>query len=403
VSGRLDDRLDGRLDRSGWVRLDVKSWPAVVAGETLIIALAAADLAASTPAHVAPIVVSALAVAALALRRRWPLATMLLGIPNIIWGYALVAQLVATFTLAHRVRDRRLVISIVGVIAVAQVTGMFLLPGDSAPTEYLAQNVVFGLLIVGGPASLGLLLRAYEQLAGQLDELRARREREHELVAHTVLAQERTRLAREMHDVVSHQVSLIAVQAGALRMTSADARTRETAGTLRTLAAKTLTELREMVAVLRDKDRPESEVTPQPRLTDLPRLVADSGTGAELRAGPVLAREWPAPTERAAYRTVQEALTNVRKHATGALVTVELTADGGAIRVGVRNGCPPDAARRTDQLPGGGHGLIGLRERAELLGGTLVHRHMPDGGYEVVAVLPGRTAGRSAVSSRTSA
>jgi signal transduction histidine kinase len=395
--------VNGRLDLSGRVRLDVRSWPAVVAGETLIIALAAADLAASTPAHVAPIVVSALAVAALALRRRWPLATMLLGIPNIIWGYALVAQLVAIFTLAHRVRDRRLVGSIVGVIAVAQVVGMFLLPGDDAPTEYVAQRVVFGLLIVGGPASLGLLLRAYEQLAGQLDELRARREREHELVAHTVLAQERTRLAREMHDVVSHQVSLIAVQAGALRMTAADARTRETAGTLRTLAAKTLTELREMVAVLRDKDRPETEVTPQPRLTDLPRLVTASGTGAELRAGPVLDREWPAPTERAAYRTVQEALTNVRKHATGALVTVELTADGGAIRVRVRNGCPPDAARRADQLPGGGHGLIGLRERAELLGGTLVHRHMPDGGYEVVAVLPGRTVGRSAVSSRTSA
>jgi len=394
VSGRLDvsGRLSGRLDLSGRLRLDVKSWPAAVAGETLIIALAAADLAASTPAHVAPIVVSALAVAALALRRRWPLATMLLGIPNIVWGYALIAQLVATFTLAHRVRDRRLVGSIVGVIAVAQVVGMFLLPGDDAPTEYVAQRVVFALLIVGGPASLGLLLRAYEQLAGQLDELRARREREHELVAHTVLAQERTRLAREMHDVVSHQVSLIAVQAGALRMTSTDPTTRETAATLRTLAAKTLTELREMVAVLRDKDRPESEVTPQPRLADLPRLVLDSGTGAQLCADSVLSREWPVPIERAAYRTVQEALTNVRKHATGAQVTVELVPDHGAIRVRIHNE-PPPAAPRAEQLPGGGHGLIGLRERAELLGGTLQHRHTPDGGYELLAVLPARATG----------
>jgi signal transduction histidine kinase len=383
------------------IGLRARGWPAVVAGETVIIAAAAADLAASTPAHVAPIVVSVLAVAALALRRRWPLATMLLGIPNIVWGYALVAQLVATFTLAHRVRDRRLVGGIIAVITVAQVIGMFLLPSDAGPVEYVAQGIVYALLIIGGPASLGLLLRAYEQLSGQLDELRARREREHELVAHTVLAQERTRLAREMHDVVSHQVSLIAVQAGALRMTASDARTRETAGTLRTLAAKTLTELREMVAVLRDKDRPETEVTPQPRLTDLPRLVADSGTGARLCGDDVLAREWPAPTERAAYRTVQEALTNVRKHATGAPVIVELSAEGGAIRVRVRNEAPPSPLQRPDseQLPGGGHGLVGLRERAELLGGTLVHRQMPDGGYEVVAVLPGRTA----VSSRTSA
>jgi signal transduction histidine kinase len=82
------------------------------------------------------------------------------------------------------------------------------------PAAYVAQNAVYSLLIVGGPASLGLLLRAYEQLADPLDELTARREREHELVAHTVLAQERTRIAREMHDVMSHRVSLIAVQVG---------------------------------------------------------------------------------------------------------------------------------------------------------------------------------------------
>jgi len=373
-----------------------RGWPAgrwpTLAGEALIITFAALDLALSTPAHVGPLAVSALAVAALAIRRRYPMATMLLGLPNIIWGTALVAQLVATFTLAHRVRDRRLAAGVIGVVAVAQVVGMFLLPGGSAPTDYDGQQVVFALLIVGGPASLGLLLRAYEQLARQLDELSARRERENELAAHTVLTQERTRLAREMHDVVSHQVSLIAVQAGALRMTSTDPTTRETAATLRTLAAKTLTELREMVAVLRDKDRPESEVTPQPRLTDLPRLVLDSGTGAQLCADAVLSREWPAPIERAAYRTVQEALTNVRKHATGAQVTVELVPDHGAIRVRIHNGAPP-AVPRADQLPGGGHGLIGLRERAELLGGTLAHRHTPDGGYELLAVLPGRVIG----------
>jgi signal transduction histidine kinase len=373
----------------------VRRWPAIIAGEALIVGVAALDLALSAPPHTAATAASALAVGALVLRRRYPLATMLLGLPNIVWGYALVAQLVATFTLAHRVRNRRVVAGVIGVVAAAQVTGMFLLPGDSAPTEYVAQKAVYALLIVGGPASLGLLLRAYEQLAGQLDELKARREREHELVAHTVLAQERTRIAREMHDVVSHQVSLIAVQAGALRMTATDAATRDTAATLRTLAATTLTELREMVAVLRDKDRPETDVAPQPRLADLPRLVVESGTGARLCADGVLAREWPPAIERAAYRTVQEALTNVRKHATGAATTVEVVPEGGTIAVRIRNGPPPAPPER---LPGGGHGLIGLRERAELLGGTLTHHATPDGGYELVAVLPGRAA----VSSRTS-
>lgn len=382
--------------------------PAVLAGEAMIIALATLDLVLSTPADTGAIAVSALAVAALTVRRRYPLATMLLTLPNIIWGYALVAQLVATFTLAHRVRERRLVLSVVGVALVAQIVGMLALPGDEAPTDYVAQKVVFAVLIIGGPASLGLLLRAYEQLAGQLSELNARRERENELLAHTVLAQERTRLAREMHDVVSHQVSLIAVQAGALRMTASDSRTREIAATLRTLAAKTLTELREMVAVLRDEDRPQSDVAPQPRLADLHRLILDSCTGADLHADEVLSREWPAPTERAAYRTVQEALTNVRKHATGAAVTVELTPVRGAIVVRIRNAAPPEPPQRSDRLPGGGHGLIGLRERAELLGGTLTHRHTADGGYELEAVLPGQLvlpagAQRAAVRSRTSA
>jgi hypothetical protein len=144
----------------------VRRWPAIIAGEALIVGVAALDLALSAPPHTAATAASALAVGALVLRRRYPLATMLLGLPNIVWGYALVAQLVATFTLAHRVRNRRVVAGVIGVVAAAQVTGMFFLPGDSVPTEYVAQKAVYALLIVGGPASLGLLLRAYEQARG---------------------------------------------------------------------------------------------------------------------------------------------------------------------------------------------------------------------------------------------
>jgi signal transduction histidine kinase len=372
--------------------------PSRIVTDASILGLSVADLYLTSVAiRSAAFAVSVLAIAALLLRRRHPVLALAAGLPNIVWGYALVAQLVATFTVAHRVHDRRRVAGMIGVVAVAQTVGMFLLPGDSSPVDYGAQRIVFAGLIVGGPATLGLLLRAYEQLARQVSELTAGRERERELVTRTVLAQERTRLAREMHDVVSHQVSLMAVQAGALAMTAPDEVTRATASTLRILAAKTLTELREMVTILRDGDQ-ASDVFPQPRLGDLPRLVRDSGTGAVLRAEDVLDRDWPAPTQRAAYRTVQEALTNVRKHATGTDVIVELSGDAEGLSVLVRNGPPPRAPHllddRAGQLPGGGHGLIGLRERAEMLGGSLTHGHTGDGGFELVAKLPGRPQAR---------
>jgi len=381
------------------IHVPTSSRAAWIFTDTLVVALSVADLYLSSVAiRSLPFVLSVLAIVALVLRRRHPIAALTVGLPNVVWGYALLAQLVATFTVAHRVSDRRRVVGMIGLVAVAQVVGMFVLP-DNAPTEYGAQRLVFAVLIVGGPATLGLLLRAYQQLSQQLAELTARRERERDLVTRTVLAQERTRLAREMHDVVSHQVSLIAVQAGALRMTAADQATRATASTLRTLAAKTLTELREMVAVLRDADHPTSEIAPQPRMSDLPRLVRDSGTGAVLLADSVLDLDLPEPTERAVYRTVQEALTNVRKHATGAAVTVELDGDAEGLRIHVRNGPPPAATGpllvRADSLPGGGHGLIGLRERAELLGGGITHRHTSDGGFELIAKLPTRPASAS--------
>jgi signal transduction histidine kinase len=183
----------------------------------------------------------------------------------------------------------------------------------------------------------------------------------------------------------------MAVQAGALSMTAPDDATRSTANTLRTLAAKTLTELREMVTILRDGDQ-ASDISPQPRLADVPRLIRDSRTGATLRAHDILDLDWPAPTQRAAYRIVQEALTNVRKHATGAEVWVELTRDADGLRVLIRNGPPPRAGRLPGQLPGGGHGLIGLRERAELLGGSLTDGPTDEGGFELAGKLPGRPA-----------
>jgi signal transduction histidine kinase len=118
------------------------------------------------------------------------------------------------------------------------------------------------------------------------------------LLAGSVLAEERTRLAREMHDVVSHQVSLIALQAGALRVTAASPATREIAATIRTLATRTLDELRVMIGVLRSGQ--EAQLAPQPRLTDIPRLVADSGLPVSLHMDLPPEQNWPDAVQRAA-------------------------------------------------------------------------------------------------------
>jgi signal transduction histidine kinase len=218
--------------------------------------------------------------------------------------------------------------------------------------------------------------------------LTAGRERERQLVAQTVLAEERTRLAREMHDVVSHQVSLIAVQAGALSTTTADDDVREVADTIRRLGVQTLSELRQMVGVLRSSAEQESDLAPQPRIRDIPRLVGGCGQDVALDVDGVAGRSWPDPVERAAYRTVQEALTNVGKHAPGAPVTVTLSPVGSSLRVTVRNDAPAGGSASTGS-GGGGHGLVGLRERAEQLGGVFRARSIADGGFLVEAVLPG--------------
>ncbi len=190
-----------------------------------------------------------------------------------------------------------------------------------------------------------------------------------------------------MHDVVAHQVSLISLQAGAVQISTEDARAREGARTIRELSVRTLDELRHMVGILRAAGADTEELTPQPRLSDLPRLIGVSALDVTFEDACDPAAERSEAVERAAFRTVQEALTNVRKHAPGAKVWVRVDEDEAGLRVEVRNG-PADAAVPAPELPGGGHGLVGLRERAQSLGGTLEAHTTPEGGFVVQALFP---------------
>lgn len=333
------------------------------------------------------LVVSVLAALALWARRRRPYLVFVLTLPALFSAYVLVAPLVALFTVALQSRTK------LGPIGCAVVAGLgYLLPWPPGEIHLAAlfadpTGLLYTAGFAGAPVVLGLLVRTRQELSARLAELTAGQERERQLTAETVLAQERTRLAREMHDVVSHQVSLIAVQAGALRATAPTTQVAEAADTIRRLSVQTLTELRQMVGVLRSSVAQAPDRAPQPRLVDIPRLVRESAPDVSLDVGGTAGRGWPPAVERAAYRTVQEALTNMRKHAPGATAAVTVAPCPGGLRVVVRNG-PPGSPYPGGVPHGGGHGLVGLRERAEQLGGTFVAAPAPDGGFLVEATFP---------------
>jgi signal transduction histidine kinase len=322
---------------------------------------------------------------ALALRRRLPLVTFVLTLPTAMVTDAVVAPTAALYTLSSLSRHRLL---LAGCALTYAVTDYMPWPWWSLDAAELAKTsglfyLSYTLATAAAPVFLGQLVQARRELSLRLADITEAREHERLLTAQSVLAKERAQLAREMHDVVSHQVSLIAVQAGALQVGSRDAETRQAAATIRHLSVQTLDELRHMVSVLRASGSRPTELTPQPSLADLERLVESSGIEARLEAD--LPEELPPTVQRAVYRTVQEALTNVRKHAPGASANVRIHHKDGALRTTITNTAP---TRHALVLPSAHHGLAGLAQRAELLGGTVTSGPTPQGGYELCLELP---------------
>jgi signal transduction histidine kinase len=224
-------------------------------------------------------------------------------------------------------------------------------------------------------------------LLAALRERADRAEAERELLAREAVLTERTRVAREMHDVVGHRVSLMVLQAGAIEMAAADPhRVEQLAGQVQTAGRQALDELRQLVGVLRAGDGDgTAPLGPQPGLADLRGLVAESraaGMTVDLVA-PADAPVDPA-VGRATYRIVQEALTNAGRHAHGAAVSVSVQCREDELVVRVVNG-PGGHLTHAD---GGGYGLVGLGERARMLGGRLTAGPRLDGGFAVEAVLP---------------
>jgi signal transduction histidine kinase len=360
-------------------------------GTVLPVAIGAAEgLVVNGPGTGPSLWVALAASAALLVRRRLPEVALAAGLPGLYLGFIAFAPLIALYSLA--VRRRGAVTAGVGATLVS--LGQFLpCPlGDVAQLQVDHDTVLLALDACALGVGAVVLGRSTRLRHDRLREMTESREREHRLLAEHTLATERVRLAREMHDVVAHKVSLISLQAGVLQVGEADAVTvRQTATVIRELSVSTLTELQHLVGVLRGAGGAAHALAPQSRLADLPTLIRDSGLPVTLRLGHV-STDLPETVERAAYRTVQEALTNVRKHAPGADVSVSVRTEHQCLSVEVCNtSSPPNV--EAQNLPAGGHGLIGLQERAHMLGGSFSAGPLPHGGYRVMARFP--LAGKS--------
>ena len=363
----------------------------------LLASLAVAQLVAEPPAGNPTLVtVCALATALpLAARRRAPLVVTAVvaaaavgqvaaagGAPATFASF--VAVMVCVYTLAREARPWEMAAGYVGLFgAVTTLTLLQARVESFQPFEFVYPLVYFGL--AGG---LGALVRQRAQRLAAVEVRASALEHELHREAELAAADERARIARELHDVVAHGLSLMVVQAEAAEemLTRSPAAAVAPVRRVQETGREALGEMRRLLGVLRAADGQGGApaTAPQPslrRLPDLVREAADVGLRVEIVTDGVPA-DLPLGVELAAYRIVQEALTNTRRHAHASRAKIHLRYEPAALRVEVTD---------DGRGPGGGrpgHGLIGMRERVALYGGTLEAGPGPDGGFRVAAVLP---------------
>jgi signal transduction histidine kinase len=295
------------------------------------------------------------------------------------WGAGQILALLGAFCLAG-IRQRRP--ALWWMWALTLIPWWLWLVADVPNLDGPAGATIVFTAVAIAVDSVGSRLRAQHALATQTERIEAER-------AQRAVLEERARIARELHDVVAHHMSLIAVRAetAPYRITGLPEPARAEFGALSEVAREALAEMRRLLGVLRH-DQPAA-LAPQPQLADLPALIdaaRQAGVPVELSAPPALGRV-PAGVGVCAYRIVQESLSNASQHAPGAAVTVSVGQEAGAVLLRVANG-PGGAAGPPGDGHGPGHGLTGMRERVALLGGSLSAGPAPDGGFVVSAVLP---------------
>ncbi|MCP2271060.1 Signal transduction histidine kinase [Actinokineospora diospyrosa] len=350
------------------------------------------DLTGAPPAlHGAVCAASSLVAVALVPRRVWPL----LAVAALAWlSRGVWTPLgVASYLIATRPRRPAVLAAYGGGASVLVVLPDFATAAAGALPWSDAVGAVGGAaLFVWLPFAVGLWVGARRQVLDGLRDSARERDRRERARAEEVRVKERARIARDMHDVVAHRVSLMVLHAGALEVNTTDEKAAAAAALIRTTGREALAQLRDVLGVLRSGEQVALEqLRPSATLAGIDALLEQSrAAGIPVRrvdeGDP---RDLPVLVQHAAYRVVQEALTNVHKHAGQVPTEVVVRYLPAALEVIVSNeviGRPPP------RLPGGGLGLVGLRERVEVLGGRFTARRGP-AGFSVNALLPSTSPG----------
>ena len=328
--------------------------------------------------------VGAAACLALLARHRRPLAVgIALAATAAVVASAGVANMVALYFVA-RYRSLRIAIALAVGNVLAGCVFWLVYPGNDDLSLTLTVNVA----IAAAVTAWGALIQSQDALVTAYRERAERAEAEQHLREEHIRATERTRIAREMHDVVAHRISLVALHAGGLEVApSQDERGLAAAAALiRSSAVQALDELRAVIGVLREDEPRSLEQPGLDRLGDLVEEARRAGQHVVVELDPALDGCGPAAgaVGRDVYRIVQEGLTNARKHAPGQAVRLSVVRRGKEVQVDVVNSC----AAASLGVPGTNSGLLGLVERTDLAGGSLVHGVTANGDFELWARLP---------------
>jgi signal transduction histidine kinase len=372
-----------------WCRRTARSWlleislGVLAAGLGLFFVLNPAPETGEGAPFAVEVVAGALSFAGLVLfRREWPVALTMVLIPfGIMLGLPMGFTPVALFAVAlHRPARVAVALAALHAVLVALTYGFAL----GLVRDYY-ESVAFLVLLHVSLIAVAMLIRSQRLLVRSWADRALQAEEGQRLRIEQARLAERERIAREMHDALAHRISLLAVQAGALAVRrAAPPAEQQAAEVIRQCAHDALEDLRSVIGMLRTP----ADDRPQPTLGDVPALVEQSRSAGESVGLSDAVRnpaQVPEQMGRHAYRIVQEALTNARKHAPGAPVRVAIS--GGAaqgLHVEVDNALAPAAAA----LPGAGAGLAGLRERVQLAGGRLEHGPTVAGEFHLRAWLP---------------
>lgn len=326
----------------------------------------------------------------LAFRRLWPLAvlgvmlvtaaiyTLGLHLPAYMLGPGI---LIAVYTVASALERQR---SLLALLVVELGMLILIFVGPSFP-DY--SSVALFALLIGAAWFLGDVVRRWRTAAIQHEQRAAELAAAREELARRAVSEERLRIARELHDVVAHSMTVVALQAGSGRLAGREdpKAAQQALETIEKSSREALADMRRLVGVLREGD--DSLTEPAPGLDDIERLVGEvgrAGLDVEVRRSGPLERV-PPGMALAAYRIAQEALTNVVRHAGVDRAEMTLEASDGALSIVVGNGPP---TREVEPIEGGGHGISGMEERASLYGGSLKAGSTSDGGYRIEARFP---------------